>query len=145
MGPLRSTTGSFVLVTRTNGTQHALTSPADGRIGIYAVRPDARCACVWPQGCSGAEKGHSSAWSGLIRPSHRNCLALRFLLILPLDRLRLRLVAWVARVPQCLFVSHVNPFQSGKLIVNGLGPTARSLRAPNWKQTPERRPPLAAV
>ena len=77
----------------------------------------AKAVFAWPGWSSRSEKGHSSPRSRLIRPSHRTCLALRFLLSLPLDRLRLRLVAWVAHVPQCLFVSHVNPFQSDQLIV----------------------------
>src|ERR1035437_2893183 len=67
-------------------------------------------AFAWPEWSSGAEKWHSSARSRLIRLSIPNCLTLRFLLILSLALLWLRLVAGVARVPQCLFVSHVNSF-----------------------------------
>ena len=46
----------------------------------------------------------------MIRLSIPDCLALRFFPIFRFDLLRLRLVAWIAPIPQWLFVSHVNSF-----------------------------------
>lgn len=95
-----------------NGSTQRVVNTVLVRVSEFRAEKEVcgEAAFAWPGWSSGAEKRHSSARSRLIRPSHSNRLALRFLLILSLSLLRLRLVARVARVPQCLFVSHVNSF-----------------------------------